>query len=194
MISALKVSLGSPPHPLREAFLRWQCRVRQIAARERQCRPDDAITPAVTLAGDDAPMGHVITVLNKAPAHSLTPELTHMARRTHDPAERRDKAITFFSATYYQKIHTFSDILTAVFPPNSPGARDLRAAERCRLTFSAYGQGFDLECRIWRLSRRNPLYDATWRHNNLFNPNLSSEAVILGFEPIWGESRQHIEA
>ncbi len=84
---------------LRKAFLKWQCRVRQIAMRENFGRPDDAITPALYLGQDEAPMGHVITLMNKAPGHSVTPEMNHMLAKTNDPAQRRDQALQFFSAT-----------------------------------------------------------------------------------------------
>ena len=109
-------------HPLRKAFLRWQCRVRQMSMREQDGRPDDAIMPSVTLPGDDAPMGHIITVMSKSPGYSVTAELVHMSAKTNDPAQRRENALRFLSAGYYQKGEEFSDILTATFPPGSPGA------------------------------------------------------------------------
>ena len=90
-------------NPLRDTFLRWQCRVRQIAMRENMGHPDDAITPELTLPGETEPTRHIITVLSKAPPFSKTPELQHMVKRTHDPAQRREKAVRFFSEIYYQK-------------------------------------------------------------------------------------------
>jgi len=51
----------APDHPLRKAFLKWQCRVRQMAMRDNYGRPDDAITPAVYLPDQAEPMGHIIT-------------------------------------------------------------------------------------------------------------------------------------
>jgi hypothetical protein len=30
---------------LKDAFLRWQCRVRMMAMRDKQGRPDDAVMP-----------------------------------------------------------------------------------------------------------------------------------------------------
>ncbi len=175
-------------HPLRMAFLRWQCRVRQIAMREREGRPDDAIMPDVHLPGEAEPMGAIITVLNKAPDHSLTPELKHMSARTNDPAERRAKAIEFLSASYYQKAAEFSDILTATFAPGSPGAKRLHSAGRCRLVFEAYGQRFDLDCRVSRLAPNNHLHEATMAHNRLFNPAMPPGTEVLGFEPDWENS------
>ena len=174
--------------PLRAAFLKWQCRVRQTAMRDLAGRPDDAITPALYLAGETDPMGHIITVMNKAPGFSVVPELSHMAAKTNDPAQRRDQAITFFSATYYQKANEFSDILTATFPPGSPGAAQIRAAETVRLVFDAYSQVFDISCRVWNLAEHNPLFQATMAHNRLFNPGLPPATEVLAFEPDWEKS------
>lgn len=171
--------------PLRMAFLRWQCRTRQIAMRENHGRPDDSMTPEVWLPDADEPMGHIITLLNKVPGHEVVPEMEHMARKTHDPAQRRENALRFLSATYYQKAGEFSDILTATFPPESPGAARLRAAETVRLVFDAYAQRFDLTCRVWRLTETNALHRATLAHNALFNPTLPPGTVVLGFEPDW---------
>lgn len=189
-MNALAATLGHSmsTHPLRIEFLKWQCRVRQIAARDADGRPDGAISPTVTLDGQEGPMGHIITVLNKSPGYSLTPEMEHLAAKTNDPAQRRDHAIQFLSATYYQKAGEFSDILTATFPPASPGAGQLRAAERVTLVFEAYAQKYSLACRVWKLAPRNPLYRATLAHNRLFNPDLSDKTVVLGFEPDWGLS------
>lgn len=189
-MSSLSASLGQSfsTSPLRLAFLKWQCRVRQIAMRDNEGRPDDAITPALTLPGETEPLGHVITILNKSAGYSVTPELNHMLAKTNDPAQRRDQALRFFSATYYQKAAEFSDILTSTFPPQSPGAAKIRAAETVTLEFDAYMQKFTLSCRVWTLAPKNPLYQSTMAHNRLFNPDLSPEAVVLGFEPDWESS------
>jgi hypothetical protein len=173
---------------LRDSFLRWQCRVRQMMMRDDQGRPGDPVMPSLTLPGQAEPMGHIITVMSKAPQYSKTPEMRHMVRKTNDPAQRRQSALTFFSEYYYQKASEFSDILTATFPPDSPGAAAIRAAGRVTLTFQAYGQRYDLACKVWALATHNPLHQATYWHNLLFNPNLPSDAVILGFEPDWARS------
>jgi hypothetical protein len=171
-----------------EQFLRWQCRVRQIAMREGHGKPDDAVTPELTLAGESEPMGHIITVLSKWGAHTLTPEMRHMVKRTHDPAQRRDKAIEFFSSSYYQNIRQFSDALTATFPPDSPGAGRIEDAGECTLRFEAYRQQFELVCKVSRLSQQHPLYQSTYWHNLLFNPNLHPQTIVLQFSPDWERS------
>ena len=175
-------------HPLRLAFLRWQCRVRQVAMRDHQGRPDDAITPALYLPEQDTPLGHIITVMNKAPGYSVLAELRHMDAKTNDPAQKREQAMTFFSATYYQKAAEFSDILTATFPPGSPGAAQIREAGHVRLVFDAYNQSFDINAKVWRLAEHNPLFQTTIAHNRLFNPALPPDTEVLGFEPDWSAS------
>lgn len=176
-------------HPLRKAFLRWQCRVRQMAMRDHDGRPDDAVMPAVLLPGSDKPMGHIITLMSKSPGYSVTAELVHMMARTNDPAQWREAALRFLSAGYYQKAEEFSDILTATFPPGSPGAAQIREAQECRLLFDAYAQKFDLKCKVWHLAPHNLLHQATMAHNRLFNPNMPPDTVVLGFEPDWKSSQ-----
>jgi len=144
--------------------------------------------PAVWLPDATEAMGHIITVLNKAPGYSVTSELTHMAAKTNDPAQIREQAIRYLSATYYQKAKEFSDILTATFPPGSPGAAAIRDADQVRLVFDAYHQTFELTAKVWRLAPHNPLHQATLAHNRLFNPTIPPDTVILGFEPDWAAS------
>ena len=189
-MSSIATTLGQSysSHPLRLAFLRWQCRVRQMSMRDNDGRPDDAIMPAVILPGAPDPMGHIITVMNKSPGYSVTPELEHMAAKTNDPAQRRQNAIQFLSSAYYQKAGEFSDILTSTFPPGSPGAAAIRRAKTCRLYFDAYSQVFDLQCKVWKLAPHNLLRKATVAHNVLFNPNMPPDTEVLGFEPDWDAS------
>jgi hypothetical protein len=173
---------------LRRAFLAWQCRCRQIMMRDDMGRPSDAVTPALRLDGAAEAMGHVITIMSKAPGFSRVPEMRHIAQKTHDPAQRRENALRLFSELYYQKPDEFSDMLTATFPPDSPGAAAIREAGTVRLAFDAYRQRYDLTCRVWRLAEHNPAYQSTWWHNILFNPGLPPGTVILGFEPDWAAS------
>lgn len=179
------VRLESANQLLRENFLRWQCRTRQMCVREREGRPDDSMVPAVYLSNSDELFGHIITVMSKRAEHSKVPELQHMVKQTHDPADRRKKALTLLSETYYQKATEFSDVLTSTFTVDSQGAQALRQAKRCRLEFSAYRQSYKLDCKVWRLSQNNPLWQSTYWHNMLFNPALPPDTVILGFEPDW---------
>lgn len=185
---ASQLGRGYSDNPLRMGFLRWQCRVRQMAMREKEGRPDDGIMPDVYLPGESEPLGAIITLVNKAPGYSVTPELQHMAAKTNDPAQRREQALRFLSAGYYQNAAEFSDVLTATFPPGSPGAAKIRAAGQCTLVFEAFAQRFDLNCKVWLLAPHNTLHQATMAHNLLFNPALPPDTVVLGFEPDWDAS------
>ena len=187
-ISAELLGQSVSDAPLKTAFLKWQCRVRQLGMRNNQGRPDDAICPALFLDGETDELGQIITILNKNSAASLVPEMLHIARQTNDPAQRRDKALQFLSATYFQKHTEFSDILTATFPAHSPGAEKILATRKCTLVFEAYAQRFDLVCKVWRLADHNALHQATMAHNQLFNPNLAADCIVLGFEPDWAAS------
>ena len=173
---------------LRNRFMRWQCRVRQMAVREEGGRPNDGMVAEVTPAGAAAPLGHVVTVLCKTVADERTDEFRHLAKKTHDPAQRREGALRILAEAYYQKADTFSDVLTATFQPGSEGASALREAERCTLRFEAFRQAWTLDCKVWTLGEHNPLWQATYWHNVLFNPTLPMRSVILGFEPDWSRS------
>lgn len=194
-MSSISAVLGTSfaEHPLRDTFLKWQCRVRQMTMRDTDGRPDAGFMPDVFLPGQDESLGSIITVMSKAPSYSVTAELEFMARKTNDPAQIRDQALRYFSATYYQKHKEFSDILSATFSPGSAGAAKIRAAENCTLRFEQYSQVFVLRCKVWRLAPHNPLYAATMAHNRLFNPLLHPETEVLGFEPNWEKSRSDPE-
>lgn len=173
---------------LRDRFLHWQCRIRQIAMRGRGGRPTSGMMPIASPARGADPIARIVTVLCKRPEHSATMELRHLARRTHDPAERRESALELLAERYYQAAREFSDTLTAAFPPASGTAAKLLAGRECRLDFEQFGQRYRVHCAVRRLSEHDPIREATFWHNLLFNPRLPADCIILGFEPDWGRS------
>lgn len=181
------VRMASLDLALRDRFLRWQCRIRQMMMRENEGRPNEGVLPEVFLAEDQNSLGAIITVLSKTPEFSKTMEIQHMVRKTRDPALRREAALKFFSEIYYQKGREFSDILTATFAPGSQGAEKIKDAGYCRLEFSAFNQAYSLQCKVWALGENNPLWQSTYWHNLLFNPSLPADTLILGFEPDWAQ-------
>ena len=112
-----------------------------------------------------------------------------MVRSTLDVARRRESVIKFLAETYFQHPAWFSDTLTATFGPDSHGARLLLDAKHCQLEFEQFSQRYSIRCRVWRLSRNNPLREATFWHNHLFNPSLPADTTVLGFEPDWSQSQ-----
>lgn len=174
----------------RDAFMAWQCRERQMMMRVDQGRPGPAVAPEVVLPGQTEPVARIVTVMSKRGPHARTPEFQHIVRRTNDPAARREAGLKLLSELYYQRPQEFADMLTASFGPASALADAIHGAERCALNFDAHGQRWHLACRVWRLAAHNPLWQATYWHNRMFNPALTEEAVILGFEPDWARSRE----
>ena len=173
---------------LRLSFIKWQCRVRQIAMRESGGRPDGSIMPEVKLANDGFSLGAVITLIHKLPEFSVTSELQHMAKKTFDLSHKREQAIQFLSSTYYQKHAEFSDILTATFKPNSTGAARIAASECCTLIFDAFNQKYEIDCRVWILGCEDPLHHSTIAHNILFNPLIHPKTIVMAFQPNWATS------
>ena len=204
------VRLDRANERMRDGFLRWQCRIRQISMRSHEGRPTNGMAPPVSPVSETTPapgsgsapssgpasgsvqgagpIVRIVTVLCRRPEHSATMEFRHMARRTHDPAQRREDALKFLAERYYQAAREFSDTLTASFPPDSATAAKLLAHRECRLDFEQFSQRYRLHCTVRRLSRNNPLREATFWHNLLFNPRLPADCIILGFEPDWPKS------
>ncbi len=175
---------------LREKFLKWQCRVRQIIMREDFGKPNNSIMPSVKLINSQEDLGHIITIISKDIPFSHVPEIMHMAKSVIDPMQRRDKAVQYFSSTYFQKHREFSDIITSTFSPNSFGALKIIKSKECLLIFEAYNQYFELFCEAKQLKKDDPFYISTWWHNSLFNPSLHPETIILSFNIDWSKSME----
>ena len=171
----------------RDAFLKWQCRVRQMAMRTAGGRPDNGIRPQVILTAGK-PVGRITTVLVKRPEFSVTPEFRHMVHRTHDPADRREAAVKFLSASHYQRADEFCDELAATFPPDSALFNALRNLGRCRLLFDMYSQRFDLSCTVELHGQGDWFREAAYWHNRMFNSAMQPDTVVVGFRPDWEAS------
>ena len=126
--------------------------------------------------------------MHKLPEYSALSELMHIARKTNDPSQRRDQAVKLLSASYYQKHREFTDVLTATFTPNSNLAETLISEGSCRLLFDAHSHKFESIFTVNKLERSEFLFRSTIMHNQLFNPNLHPETVILSFSPGWEEN------
>ena len=175
-------------NPLKANFMRWQCRVRQMAMRDNAGRPDEGLMPSLTLSGETEPMGNIITLISKNEANSKVPEMLHMFKQTFDPVKQREKALQFFSEVYYQKADQFSEVLTCTLSPDSKNTQKILDSGSCTLGFEAYNQRYDLVCDVSQLSKGDYLYQATWCHNQLFNPSLPPDTVVLAFQPDFDKS------
>ncbi len=175
---------------LRDEFLKWQCRLRQILVRENEGKPDNSIIPLVQSESGYWESFYIITVLCRNLQHSVTPEMHHMAKSTNDPFQVREKAIKFFSERYFQQFERFSDTLTATFDVNSERYRNLVKSDSCLLRFEAFNKSYTLACKMTLYSTSDYYWQATYWHNLLFNPNLSPNIKVVGFTPDWGRSEE----
>ena len=174
--------------PIQNHFIGWQCRVRQYAMRNGEGRPTSGMRPDVLLE-DGKEVASAVTLL-------LVPDLLQdsirqfrfMALKTQDPQERYKKAIQLLSSTFYQNVENFSGLMTGVFSTNSETVNRLTKNQRCVLEFDFQQQKFRVPAGIKVLLKNIPEYEFTYWHNFLFNPHLSPNVTVLGFEPDWSES------
>ena len=174
---------------LRKAFLGWQCRIRQYAMREGGGRPSPGMCPDVYLGDSREALGAIITLIHRADPYDDTMQFKHLYKKTQDPAERQSGFLKVMQSTHYQRANEFGDTLTALFSTGSQGAAQIANEGECRLVFEQQNQSYDLLCEVWPLTKSEPLYQATYWHNALLNPNLQGEPEILVFKPDWSRGR-----
>lgn len=179
------IRLEAAQSQLRDHFLGWQCRLRQLAMREAEGRPTGGMRPEVTVAGETQALGAITVLIHKSDPEETTAEFRHMVRRTHDPAERRKAAVKTLQSAFYQNAREFSDVITALFGPGSEAAARLIAAGQCQLDFEQYSQCYSLPCSVAALAEADPAYQATFWHNSLFTTTLPAGVQILAFIPDW---------
>jgi hypothetical protein len=169
-------------------FIGWQCRVRQLAARQAGGRPSAAMRPrAVTPEGHEIAPAITVLIVETDPQDS-TSLFRHQYLKTQDPNERYDKILEILQASYFQQPSLFSDVMAALFGPGSEVAARLMVHGRCILEFEEYAQGYRIPCAVSALGEDDALYQATYWHNRLFNPNQPEALRILSFTPDWSHA------
>jgi hypothetical protein len=180
------IAIRPPADRLRLAFLGWQCRLRQLAVRENDARPSAGMRPNLTVAGQDA--GSITVVLIPSEPDESTQEFRHIVRRTHDPRERYQAALRYLQAHHFQDPGRFNDGLTAVFGLEATLPARISGRDDCILTFTQFGQRYELPCSAERLDQEHSAFQATFWHNALFNPGLPAKVQVLRFTPDWNNA------
>ncbi|MHB8478307.1 MAG: hypothetical protein ACYDBZ_18735, partial [Steroidobacteraceae bacterium] len=122
-------------------FIGWQCRLRQLAARQDGGRPSSGMRPRVTRQdGEKLSPGIVMLIVESEPQVS-TELFRYQYLKTQDPNERFDKMLEILQSSHFQEPARFSDLMTALFGPGSTLAALLAAEGRCILEFEQYTQG-----------------------------------------------------
>lgn len=170
---------------LRDHFLGWQCRLRQIAMRQDGGRPSRGMQPRVLLPGSRE-LSPALTVLlvPKAPAES-TAFFRFQVLRSNDPRDVYDRGLAYLKAGHFQQPQTFSDRLTAVLGEDSAVGSTLARAGACVLEFDQFRQRYRLPAAAAVLAMDDPAREASIWHNRIFNPALPDRVMVLAFAPDW---------
>ena len=171
-------------HRLREAFIGWQCRIREYAVRKGEGRPSPGMRPTLIIDDQDTNAA-ITTVLIKAEPAEATTEFQYIVKKTHDPRLRFEAAIKKLQVSYFQQPKSFCDGLATSFSPNSSLVKALMGAKNCKLVFLQSSQRYEIPVEVILLDPTDKLFLATFWHNAMFNPNLSLEHKIFYFEPDW---------
>jgi hypothetical protein len=170
---------------LRDYFLGWQCRIRQIAMREDGGRPSPGMRPHVlSTTGRELAPGLTVLIVLKEPAETTT-FFRFQVQKSNDPQDIYQRGLAFLQAEYFQRPKDFSDRMTAVLPADSRLAATLLEDETCVLEFDQFRQFFRLPCAVFGLAAGDPAREATLWHNRLFNPALPDDDSVLAFRPDW---------
>jgi hypothetical protein len=173
------------PKKIRDSFLAWQCRIRQIAMREHGGRPSPGMRPRVLdKAGRELSPGLTVLLIPKEPEES-TAFFRFQVMKTQDPRDVYERALTYLQADYFQSPDTFSDRLVTVLPSNSSLAASLIAAGECTLEFDQARQRYSIPCRPRELMPGNNAREAAIWHNRLFNPALPDTVQVIALKPDW---------
>jgi hypothetical protein len=168
-------------------FLGWQCRLRQMAMRHDSGRPSPGMRPRITLP-DGRVLPPIVVLITKREPDEVTAQFRHMVLKTNDPADRYANAIRLLQAGYYQHPGEFSDVLSALFSPESSLSRALLEAGRGELLFEEHNQVFRVPADIRLLDESHPIFQATYWHNRLFNPAMPGQVDVLAFLPDWSQA------
>ena len=75
---------AAPAADIRDAFIGWQCRVRQQAMRNDQGRPSQGMTPRVSNEAGEVVTERMITLIVPRHPFESTTFFKHQVRKTND--------------------------------------------------------------------------------------------------------------
>jgi hypothetical protein len=175
----------TPTEELRDHFIGWQCRIRQVAMRQDDGRPSPGMRPrALGTTGGVIAEALTVLIVPKEPAES-TAFFRFQVEKSADPRLVYERGLTFLQAEHFQRPANFSDRLTALLPTDSPVAAALLGEGTCILEFDQFRQFFRLPCAIFELKEGDPAREATIWHNRIFNPAGTGAVQVLAFRPDW---------
>jgi hypothetical protein len=177
------------PKRIRDGFIAWQCRIRQVAMREQGGRPSPGMRPRVLdpKGRELAPALTVLLIPNE-PEES-TAFFRFQVMKAQDPRDVYERALAFLQADYFQEPETFSDRLVTVLPRDAALADALLDERACVLEFVQSRQSYRIAAEVRALKSGHAAREAAIWHNRLFNPALPDTVHVLGLQPDWDSAR-----
>ena len=173
---------------LREDFLGWQCRIRQIAMRVDGGCPSPGMRPRVLRASGEEIAGALTVLLVPKKPDESTSFFRFQVMRTQDPRDLYQRGLAYLQADYFHQPQKFSDRLTAVLDSASALTATLQAEKTCVLEFEQFSQVFRLPCAVRVLGQREGAREASLWHNRIFNPALPDDVLVLELKPDWAKA------
>ncbi len=174
--------------PIQNYFIGWQCRVRELAFRSEEGRPNGGMRPQIILKnGKVVFSAATLLIIPDQPDQSIR-QFRFMALKTQDPKERYTKALQLLAARFYQKAEDFSGAMSGIFSRTSEEMKALEKHQYCVMDYDYQQQAFKIPCHVSASPKNEPVYEFTYWHNYLFNPNLSPEVKVLHFKPDWSKT------
>ena len=174
--------------PIQNYFIGWQCRVRELALRSEEGRPNGGMRPQIILKnGKVVFSAATLLIIPDQPDQSIR-QFRFMALKTQDPKERYTKALQLLAARFYQNAEDFSGAMSGIFSRTSEEVKALVKHQHCVMEFDYQQQAFKIPCHVSTSPKDEPVYEFTYWHNYLFNPNLSPEVKVLHFKPDWSKT------
>ena len=166
-----------------QRFLSWQCRLRKHSMRELGGRPTDGMTAGVySVNGGDEQARMNFLIMRRDP-ETRTAELRHIVRKTPDSRDWLKNGLRLLAERHYHEEDRFGDELTALFGLESSLGYALVKAGECRLKFAEKSVAHEFDFDVDSLDPDDPLFQATYWHNHLFNPALPGKVRVLRFSP-----------
>ena len=174
--------------PIQNYFIGWQCRVRELSLRSEEGRPNGGMRPKIALKNGKVVFPAATLLIIPEHPDQIIRQFRFMALKTQDPKERYTKALQLLAARFYQKTEDFSGALAGIFSRFSEEVMALEKDNYCIIEFDYQQQAFKIPCNVSESPKNDQVYEFTYWHNYLFNPNLSPEVKVLHFKPDWSET------
>ena len=174
--------------PIQNYFIGWQCRVRELALRSEEGRPNGGMRPKIALKNGEVIFPAATLLIIPEQPDQIIRQFRYMALKTQDPKERYTKAMQLLAAKFYQNAEDFSGAMSGIFPRSSEEVEELQKHQYCVMRFDYQQQVFKIPCQVCESPKNESVYEFTYWHNYLFNPNLSPEVTVLHFKPDWTQS------